>query len=549
MSTWVWYQSIILGTNKGFGDRQIGAISWRLQFDRVGGQATNINKDKKVSVSVVSSISGISSEDWDACSLDASGPEKFNPFLTHGFLSALEETPAPLQETGWVPQHIIARDDSNNILEVIPLYLKSHSYSEYVFDHSWADAYYSYGSRFYPKLQCCVPFTPVTGPRILVRNTMFRDKVFDNLVSALLELTVKAKHWETFYKFYRNTTDNKWGSAYLTRHFFHNMASKMGDHVLLVTAEEGDELIAGALNLIGGDTLYGHLWGFVPRAYYPNLHFEACYYQAIDAAIELNLDKVEAGAQGEHKIQRGYLPVETYSLHYILDEDFRKVLSNFLVRESVQGVEWGSVSLVDAEKRLLANALLDFSNERFILLSESCIPVYNFPIIYSYLIESTHSFVQSYDDPSRYGRGRYSRSMRPDIKLANWRKGSQWFELHRTLAIKIISDTKYYRIFEKYCTPSCYPDEHYIPTFLHMFHGSLNANRTITYVDWSQIAPHPASFSAVNITESFIQSIRNNGTLCSYNFEKTHICYLFARKFDASALERLLNVTSKIMGF
>ncbi|XP_073277970.1 glycosyltransferase BC10 [Primulina huaijiensis] len=214
-----------------------------------------------------------------------------------------------------------------------------------------------------------------------------------------------------------------------------------------------------------------------------------------------------------------------------------------------QGVEWGSVSLVDAEKRLLANALLDFSNERFILLSESCVPIYNFPIIYSYLIESTHSFVESFDDPSRYGRGRYSRSMRPDIKFADWRKGSQWFELHRTLAIKIISDTKYYRIFKKYCTPSCYPDEHYIPTFLHMFHGSLNANRTITYVDWSQIAPHPASFSAVNITESFIQSIRNNGTLCSYNSEKTHICYLFARKFDASALEPLLNLTSKVLGF
>ncbi|XP_075511109.1 glycosyltransferase BC10-like [Primulina tabacum] len=214
-----------------------------------------------------------------------------------------------------------------------------------------------------------------------------------------------------------------------------------------------------------------------------------------------------------------------------------------------QRVEWGSVSLVDAEKRLLANALLDFSNEQFVLQSESCIPVYNFPIIYSYLIESTHSFVESYGDPSRYGRGRYSRSMRPDIKLADWRKGSQWFELHRTLAIKVVSDTKYYRIFEKYCTPSCYPDEHYIPTFLHMFHGSLNANRTITYVDWSQIAPHPASFSAVNITESFIHSIRNNGTFCSYNLEKTNICYLFARKFDASALERLLNVTSKIMGF
>ncbi|KZV47391.1 hypothetical protein F511_07805 [Dorcoceras hygrometricum] len=155
------------------------------------GQATNTHKDKKVSVSVVSSISEISSDDWDACSLDASGPDNFNPFLSHGFLSALEETGCAVKETGWVPQHIIAKDHSNNILGVIPLYLKSHSSGEYVFDHSWADAYYSYGSRYYPKLQCCVPFTPVTGPRILVRNTMFRDQVFDNLVSALLELTVK----------------------------------------------------------------------------------------------------------------------------------------------------------------------------------------------------------------------------------------------------------------------------------------------------------------------------------------------------------------------
>ncbi|KAG8368918.1 hypothetical protein BUALT_Bualt15G0096400 [Buddleja alternifolia] len=380
------------------------------------GDSTIVDKARKLSVSVVSSISEISPTEWDACSIDASGPEKFNPFLSHGFLSSLEESGCAVKETGWVPQHIVARDDCDNVLGVIPLYLKSHSYGEYVFDQSWADAYYTYGSRYYPKLQCCVPFTPVTGPRILVRDTNYRDQVFDILVSALVTLTlkfevsslhitfpsekewgklkemgflqrigmqyhwknrnyksfdeflmdmkqskrknirqerkkistqnltmkrlrgyeIKANHWDTFYKFYRNTTDNKWGSAYLTRDFFHNMASKMGDQVLLVTAEEGDELVAGALNLIGGDTIYGRLWGCLPRAYYPSLHFESCYYQAIEAAIELNLDKVEAGAQGEHKIQRGYMPVTTYSCHYILDEDFRQIISDFLVRERAQ---------------------------------------------------------------------------------------------------------------------------------------------------------------------------------------------------------------------
>ncbi|THF94345.1 hypothetical protein TEA_019925 [Camellia sinensis var. sinensis] len=128
------------------------------------------------------------------------------------------------------------------------------------------------------------------------------------------------------------------------------------------------------------------------------------------------------------------------------------------------------------------------------LLSESCIPVYNFPTVYKYLIESTQSFVESYDDPSRYGRGRYSRRMRPDIRLVDWRKGSQWFEVNRTLAIMIVSDTKYYTIFRKYCRPSCYPDEHYIPTFLNMFYGSFNANRTVTWVDWSLGGPHPATY-------------------------------------------------------
>ncbi|XAR56261.1 hypothetical protein NMG60_11036670 [Bertholletia excelsa] len=214
-----------------------------------------------------------------------------------------------------------------------------------------------------------------------------------------------------------------------------------------------------------------------------------------------------------------------------------------------QKVEWGTVSLVDAERRLLANALLDFSNERFVLLSESCIPVYNFPTVYKYLTKSVHSFVESYDNPSHRGRGRYSRWMRPNIRLSDWRKGSQWFEINREVAIILVSDTKYYTLFKKYCKPACYPDEHYIPTYLNMFYGSLNANRTVTYVDWSMLGPHPATFEKENITDSFIKSIRNNGTLCYYNFEETYVCYLFARKFAPSTLEPLLNLSASVMKF
>ncbi|ESQ43675.1 hypothetical protein EUTSA_v10013635mg [Eutrema salsugineum] len=373
-------------------------------------------KKNVISLSVVTSISEIQQAEWDACALDSSQPESYNPFLMHGFLSSLEETGCAIRETGWMPLHIVAKDESGNVLGVTPLYLKSHSYGEFVFDHSWADAYRSFGGRYYPKLQCCVPFTPVSGPRILIRNHPCKDQVFDAIVSAMTELAaklqvsslhitfpsgaewnilkekgfsqrigmqyhwknrgyknfdeflmdmkqskrknirqerkkigtqnlkmrrlrgdeIKARHWDSFYDFYRNTTDNKWGTPYLTREFFHDMASKLGDGVLLVLAEENEEPVAGALNLIGGDTLFGRLWGCRPDSYYPSLHFEACYYQAIEAAIELNLKTVEAGAQGEHKIQRGYLPVKTYSCHYIFDEGFKQAIDEFLVRESNQ---------------------------------------------------------------------------------------------------------------------------------------------------------------------------------------------------------------------
>lgn len=215
----------------------------------------------------------------------------------------------------------------------------------------------------------------------------------------------------------------------------------------------------------------------------------------------------------------------------------------------LQDVSWGTATLLDAEKRLLSNALLDFSNERFVLLSESCIPVYDFPTVYKYLTGSALSFVDSYDDPSRYGRGRYSRKMLPLIHLRHWRKGSQWFELNRALAVPIISDTLYHDLFSRFCLPACYPDEHYIPTFVNMFHGSLNSNRTVTWVDWSLGGPHPATFRRDNITVEFIQSIRNNMTHCEQNSEVVSVCYLFARKFDPSALEPLLNLSLVVMGF
>ncbi|XP_057744179.1 uncharacterized protein LOC130962099 [Arachis stenosperma] len=404
----------------GFGRKTNSTqIQQQQLFTLTAPEPEGTNNNKVISVSVLSSISEVAAAEWDACAVDATAPGKFNPFVTHAFLSTLETSGSAVAQTGWTPHHVVARDESSSsrpVVAAVPLYLKSHSYGEFVFDHSWANAYYSYGSRYYPKLQCCVPFSPVTGPRILLRDTPFKSETFDILLSAMKDITaksqisslhvtfpteseclqlsqkgflprigmqyhwknrnykkfddflmdmkqskrknirqerkkisaqnlimkrlrgyeIKATHWDSFYNFYRNTTDNKWGTPYLTRDFFHELGSKMGDQVLLVVAEEGDELVAGALNLIGGDTLFGRLWGCHPQAYYPSLHFEACYYQAIEAAIELDLKTVEAGAQGEHKIQRGYLPVTTYSCHYLLDEEFRRAIEDFLIRETSQ---------------------------------------------------------------------------------------------------------------------------------------------------------------------------------------------------------------------
>jgi hypothetical protein len=213
-----------------------------------------------------------------------------------------------------------------------------------------------------------------------------------------------------------------------------------------------------------------------------------------------------------------------------------------------QAVYWGTATMIDAERRLLANALLDFSNQRFVLLSESCIPLFNFKTIYSHLMGSKQSFVGCFDDPRKPGRGRYNPKMFPTVTITDWRKGSQWFEVHRELAVHIVSDSKYYSIFKQYCLPSCYVDEHYIPTLVNILFPELNSNRSITWVDWSRGGPHPGKFGWGDITDEFLNRIRF-GSTCFHNGNATSMCFLFARKFLPSALEPLLRVTPLLLGF
>ncbi|KAK4277358.1 hypothetical protein QN277_015370 [Acacia crassicarpa] len=210
--------------------------------------------------------------------------------------------------------------------------------------------------------------------------------------------------------------------------------------------------------------------------------------------------------------------------------------------------EWGRMSMCDAERRLLANALLDMSNERFVLLSESCIPVYSFSVIYNYIRRSKYSFMGAFDDPGPFGRGRYDEHMSPDVKITDWRKGSQWFEVNRRLAISIVEDTKFYPKFEQYCRPACYVDEHYFPTMLTIEAGNMLANRSITWVDWSRGGAHPATFGGSDITENFFNRVRE-GHRCLYNNRNSSVCFLFARKFSPSALEPLLHIAPKVLGF
>lgn len=208
--------------------------------------------------------------------------------------------------------------------------------------------------------------------------------------------------------------------------------------------------------------------------------------------------------------------------------------------------------MIDAERRLLANALLDLSNQRFVLLSESCIPLFDFKKIYDHLINSKLSFLGSFDDPRKLGRGRYNPKMWPQINITDWRKGSQWFEVSRELAVLIVSDQKFYKIFQDYCHPPCYMDEHYIPTTVNMLRPELNSNRTITWVDWSRVGPHPGKFGWGDITDEFLNQIRFGSqppNECAYNGNVTTMCFLFARKFLPSALEPLLRVAPLLFGF
>lgn len=389
----------------------------------------------------MSSIDKVDREQWDRVA--TSGGE-VNPFLLWDFLSALEASQSAVLKKGWLPQHIVMYDEQGDLVGCCPLYLKAHSYGEYVFDQSWAEYYAMLGGRYYPKLQSCVPFTPVSSQRLLVKPGQHQDIIVramgetlialaDALKLSSLHLTfnsaeewsllaplgflqrtgiqyhwdnrgyqtfddflgdlkqskrksirqerksvskqglrvrqlrgreISSSHWDKFYHYYLNTVDKKWGTAYLTREFFHRVGEALGDRVLLMVAEdnqkgtsmgggltqssnEASSMVAGALNFLGSHAVYGRNWGCDEDLEVKNLHFELCYYQAIEAAISLGLPRVEAGAQGEHKLQRGYLPSRTYSSHYIRDPVLRSVVKRFLDREKMQvDYEWQTLTVV-----------------------------------------------------------------------------------------------------------------------------------------------------------------------------------------------------------
>jgi predicted N-acyltransferase len=362
----------------------------------------------KPAVKVHRRISEIGREAWNAC---AGNPAYAgNPFVLYDFLHALEESNCAVEATGWGPQHLSIEDGEGQVAGVMPLYLKSHSQGEYIFDHAWADAYERAGGRYYPKLLSAAPFTPATGARLLVRpdvdveaarglllggamtlcqrygasslhvNFPTEDEwrfmgeqglalregrqyhwenrgyaTFDAFLGALssgrrktirrerrdaqagLEIhaltgaDITEEHWDAFFAFYMDTGSRKWGRPYLSRPFFSLLGERMADRVLLVMARRDGRWIAGALNLIGDDCLYGRNWGALEEV--PFLHFELCYYQAIEWAIGRGLARVEAGAQGEHKIARGYLPKPVYSAHYIADPALRRPVEQFVLQE------------------------------------------------------------------------------------------------------------------------------------------------------------------------------------------------------------------------
>jgi predicted N-acyltransferase len=353
-----------------------------------------------LSLTLHKSIAEVAAADWDAC---AGGS---NPFVSHGFLSAVEDSGSATGRTGWLPQHAVLQDGNGRVVGVAPMYAKSHSYGEYVFDHGWAQALERAGGRYYPKLQVASPFSPVPGPRLLTRGVP-KQAMASALAQACAELRLSSVHatfcteddfgaltdagwlprlglqfhwenagyadfdaflaalnarkrksirrerrdaqncglefvtlrggdigrreWDAFYEFYTSTVDRKWGSAYLTRRFFTLLSERLGDAVVLMLARTPREWVAGALNLVGMEALYGRNWGC--RGDWPFLHFELCYYRAIDFAIAAGIRRIEAGAQGEHKIQRGYLPTPTWSAHWIAHAGLRRAVAQFLDHE------------------------------------------------------------------------------------------------------------------------------------------------------------------------------------------------------------------------
>jgi uncharacterized protein len=368
---------------------------------------------RSLRVRVEPSIKAIPAAAWDACAAgeaeSLSQVDPHNPFVTHAFLSSLEDSGAASTRTGWGPRHLVVEDDGG-VLAVMPAYLKSHSQGEYVFDHGWAEAFERAGGDYYPKLQVSVPFTPVTGPRLLVRPGPRAAEARDALVAGALEVTKRAgasslhitfptkaewdyltglgflartdrqfhwfnqnygrfddflaalaarkrktikrerekalegveivrlsgpelteAAWDAFFSFYMDTGARKWGQPYLNRKFFSLVGERMAERIVLIMARRAKRTIAGALNFLGRDAIYGRYWGTTEER--PFLHFEVCYYQAIEYAIENKLARVEAGAQGPHKLARGYVPVPTYSAHYIASPGLRHAVAEYLERE------------------------------------------------------------------------------------------------------------------------------------------------------------------------------------------------------------------------
>ena len=368
----------------------------------------------RIEVSVMGALDAIAEGEWDACATDTQGASgcgrPADPFTTWRFLRALEELGSVGRGTGWTPRHLVARADGLAIA-VMPLYVKSHSQGEYIFDHNWAHAWERAGGSYYPKLQAAVPFTPATGRRFLtrpgfeaegrgallqgaltlaersgvsglhvtfctagerawgeeagllartsqqfhwqnrgyagfdafladlasrkrktIRRERERARAFGGEIVALTGEALLPEHWDAFWRFYQDTGSRKWGHPYLTRSFFDRVQATMRDETLLVLARRRGRWVAGALNFIGRDTLYGRYWGCTEE--HDCLHFELCYYQAIDWAIAHGLSRVEAGAQGEHKLARGYLPAATHSLHWIADKGFARAVAQYLEAET-----------------------------------------------------------------------------------------------------------------------------------------------------------------------------------------------------------------------